>query len=238
MNCRFAGTPDTSARQERRVEDRRAGAAGVLETATYFCEYCAVANVRGSQARRARSRRRPVRRRRRRKRAGSMLAPERGLVQVRSRLSITCPAASVRARSTRSAFASYRVLSFVLVNGMPVCANAALRSSSAPRARRRRTRADRAGPGPPAVASKVGDSLLARDDARDFSNGVSALHDGLLKLVRNAPESSVAAAAGDHVDDAAAEAAVLGADAGRQDLHFLDPILDEERCSADRKRCR
>ena len=40
---------------------------------------------------------------------------------------------------------------------------------------------------------------------------------------------AVAARAGDGIDDAAGEAAVLGGDAGRRDRGFLDGVLDEER---------
>ena len=42
----------------------------------------------------------------------------------------------------------------------------------------------------------------------------------------------VAAGLGDHVDDAALEAAVLGGDVAARDLGLLDGVFDIQRCAA------
>ncbi len=52
---------------------------------------------------------------------------------------------------------------------------------------------------------------------------------GIEKIHPHAAREAIAAALRDRVDDAAAEPAVLGGDAGRQHLRLLDRILDEER---------
>ena len=62
----------------------------------------------------------------------------------------------------------------------------------------------------------------------ETSNGVSVVQAGLEKFTRPLPAKTFAAAPGDGVDDAAAEAAELGGDAGRQHLRLLDRVFDEQ----------
>ena len=52
-------------------------------------------------------------------------------------------------------------------------------------------------------------------------------HEGFVTSTRTLPRT-VAAPLGDHVDDPAGEAAVLGGDAGGEDLGLLHRVLDEE----------
>ena len=85
---------------------------------------------------------------------------------------------------------SYRVLSFVVVYGIRVCANelwVVVRSARAPPKNQRRLRRT----GPPTVASNVGEYLLALEVPADCSNGVSTLHAGLVRFVRNAPDRTL-----------------------------------------------
>src|SRR4051812_27112114 len=91
-------------------------------------------------------------------------------------------------RTVPVSFPSYRVLSFVLVYGIFVCANelcvVVCSARTPPKNHSRSWRT-----GPPADASYVGESLLARDVPADSSIGVSALQDGFVRFVRNAPEN-------------------------------------------------
>ena len=72
-------------------------------------------------------------------------------------------------------------------------------------------------------------SLCAGSAAIDrSSNGVSVRQLSLISVSRNEPREAVAARLGDDVDDAAAEAAVFGGDAGGGHRRFLDRVLDVE----------
>src|SRR5262245_6484064 len=121
--------------------------------------------------------------------AGSMLAPSDGWRRSVS-LSTTeacsvCPGATVPV-----SLPSYRVLSLLDVKGILVCAKAlsvVVRSTRAPVKNHKRSRRS----GPPTVASNVGEYLLARDTFADCSNGVSALHAGLVRFTRNAPDTAL-----------------------------------------------
>src|SRR5262245_21881287 len=121
--------------------------------------------------------------------AGSMLAPSDGWRRSVS-LSMTdactvCPGATVPV-----SLPSYRVLSLLEVKGILVCAKAlsvVVRSTRAPPKNHTRSRRS----GPPTVASNVGEYLLARDTLADCSNGVSALQAGLVRFMRNAPDTSL-----------------------------------------------
>ena len=64
--------------------------------------------------------------------------------------------------------------------------------------------------------------------SRSGRTAYSARHLSLLQRVAQRSAELVAARLGDDVDDAAAEAAVLGRDAGRGDGRFLNRVLDVE----------
>ena len=89
--------------------------------------------------------------------------------------------------------------------------------------------------GPPNVPSYMSFRLLVRVTSLSSSNGVSSVHDGLVRFDTKAAGEPIAATLGDGVHDAAREAAELGRDAGREDLRFLDGLFDEQflRCPAD-----
>ena len=188
LYCRLAGTPEHTAREERRVDDCGARAAGILQLPVLLRVLRLGERARAEHAAPAR-RDNPVRRRRRREGRRVDAGAERRLMQRRA---VVDEAALQRVpwrRRARSAWPRTRVLSFVVANGIRRLRERALASSSAsaraPPKNHRRSRTS----GPPAVASKVGDSLLARVVPAAFSNGVSSLHAGFVRLVRNAPEN-------------------------------------------------
>ena len=68
---------------------------------------------------------------------------------------------------------------------------------------------------------------------RDFSSGVSSVHDGFDRLVRTLPENVLPPRLVTMLTTPPREAAVLGGDARGQHLRLLDGVLDEDvvRCA-------
>ena len=82
--------------------------------------------------------------------------------------------------------------------------------------------------GPPSVAWKTLLSLSGRVVSLSILERVLVAPRRVGEVGAEAAGERVAAALGDGVDDAAGEAAVLGRDAGGDDLRLLDRVLDEE----------